>query len=183
GTREEGVRKGKGAAGRKGGKDKKTPPQEKVGRQSPSCGCVTLAFVGKRKFDTLIAANRLISSVTAIVARRATTMAFVALADVLASYGRQEDTTQRTRPSDSQSTAGLGSHRRCCCAAPRVGGAGDRLQPGSPGNRRSRKKRRATLGPARRHSGAQGCRSTSGGHLLARRRMGVPSSPFDLTKL
>src|SRR5215813_2349652 len=113
-------------------------------------------------------ANRLISSVAAVVAQRVTTTAFAALADVLAPCGKWEDTTydQRTRPSDSQSTAGLGSHRRYCCAAPRLGGAGDRLQPGSPGNWRSRKKRRATLGPARRHSGAQGCRSTSGGHLI-----------------
>src|SRR5262249_62339256 len=91
-------------------------------------------------------ANRFISWVSAVVAQSVTTTAFGALADGLAPCGKWEDTTydQRTRPPDSQSTAGLGSHRRYCCAAPRLGGAGARLQPGSPGNWRSRKKRRAT---------------------------------------
>src|SRR5262249_12584199 len=35
---------------------------------------------------------------------------------------------------DSESIAGLESHRRRCCAAPRVGRAGDRLQPGPSRN-------------------------------------------------
>src|SRR6516165_7196200 len=68
---------------------------------------------------------------------------------------------QRTRPSDSESIAGLESDRRRCCATPRLGRAGDRLQPGSSSNWRSRTKPRAASGPSRRHRGAQGCRSTS----------------------
>src|SRR5262245_39881914 len=111
-------------------------------------------------------------------------MPFAASAGVLVPCGRREDTTydQRTRPSGSESIAGLESHRRRCCATPRVGGAGDRLQPGSSGNWRSRKRRRAAPRPACRRSGAQGCRSTSGGHLPARWRMGVrqPNLPSQL---
>src|SRR5262249_20456257 len=42
-----GVRNRQGAGRRQGPDGKESPPQEKVGRQSSSCGCLTLAFVGK----------------------------------------------------------------------------------------------------------------------------------------
>src|SRR4030095_12647343 len=91
-----------------GAHGQESPPQEKVGQQSPSCGCVTLSFVGKRKFDTLQQIDLFHRWPPSPGARRRWP---AALANVLASCGRWEDTTydQRTRPSDSQSTAGLGS--------------------------------------------------------------------------
>src|SRR4029453_6534548 len=63
---------------------------------------------------------------------------------------------QRQRPSVSHSTAGLESHRRHRCAAPRLGGAGEGFQPRSSGHWPSRRKRRAAPGPSRRRGGAEG---------------------------